>query len=81
MKKFISLASLTALTLLVAGCGNENQALYDEYHSIYCKIPSSKVTGSDSVRITEIQKEFEKLASDKDHAEKLKKAQDLSTCK
>lgn len=80
MKKLSSLASLAVITLCTA-CQNQDQALYDEYHSIYCKIPSSKVTGSEAVRITEIQNEFKRLASNQDHAEKLKKAEDLSACK
>lgn len=61
--------------------GDSNQSLYDEYHSIICKIKTKNVTASDVARQMEINEEFKKLASNIEHNIKLIRAMDLETCK
>lgn len=79
--------------MLVAGCGqsnsgsagtnksgDSNQSLYDEYHTIICKIKTHTVTASDVARQLEINEQFKKLASNSEHSVKLLRAMDLNTC-
>lgn len=87
-------AVYVAGAIFVAGCGqsnsgsagtnksgDSNQSLYDEYHSIICKIKTTNVTASDVARQMEINEEFKKLASNIEHNIKLIRAMDLETCK